>query len=1286
MKNAYWKDIWRSISKGKKRFLSIAMIATLGVTMMCGLKASCDDLRYSADQFFDEQNLFDIRILSTLGLTDEDVKALESLDEISLAEGGYSETVYTMVDEVEKSIEIRTLSEKEMNLPYLLEGEMPKKANEIVITKNYKNQTGKDIGDVITLTEETENLKSQTYTITGIIIDALDINSTEGSMGFRSTALTDYVGYVIPEAADSDIFTVLYLRVNETEELNCYTDAYTDKIDQLVDQIESEIKKSREQARYDAVYGDAMDEWLDGEQEMNEEFAKADAEIADAKQEIADGWQELADGKQEIADAKQELADGKQEIVNGWQELADGKQKIEDSKKEISDGKQQIADAKKELSDGKQKLAVARADLEAGKKELQSGEAELNSQEQTANAEFAKARQEISDGYTQIASGQAQLDAAYEQIQSGQEQLDAGKAELTAQETAAKEQIAAGWQEINTQEEMLNASYAELEAGKAELETQKAALLEQKAGIEDLLKNPELPAEEKAMYEQTLQQLEAGLLVIAESEAELAAGYEQLETGKQQLEAGKAELTAQETAANEQFAAAWVMLDEKQAELDAGLIQYQEGVKELEAAKNQLLAGEQELNVQETYAKEQIAAGRQKIQAGWQEIVVGEQELAKGEQEITDGEQELAKQEQKLLDGEKELIKAEQEIIDGEEELVKAEQEIADGEKELADAEQELLDGEQELLDGEKELADSIAEYEEEKAKAEKELADALEEINDIDMTKWYVQDRTSLSGYSNVIGDADSIEAIGDIFPILFLVVAILVSLTTVTRMVEEERGLIGTYKALGFSNAEIRRKYLIYAASACLLGGILGDIGGYLILPTIIFIVFGVMYTISEYFYQFDILFGGGGILLFEVGILGATAYATIKALRQMPAKLMRPKAPKSGSRVLLERITFIWKRLSFLNKVTARNLFRYKKRLMMTVFGIAGCTALLLCGFTIKDTVSEMMPQQYTHIYKYDAMLVTSDDDFEEMEEILKSEDEIADYIPLRMESVEIFNVEGEESTIQMIIIPDGVDLDAYIHLRDADKQKVELATGDVALTKNATRVLDLKTGDIIKIQTQDLDEFSVDFDYIVDNYFGNTVYMTESTYRMYFETFSVNGVLAHYAETCEDEKAYTDQLAREKCILSATSTQAMEDEFDSAFALLNLVVYVILVLAAMLAFVVLFTLSNTNISERERELATIKVLGFYNPEVHSYVNKETLILSAIGILAGMPAGWALGRYVMGILELPSLEFYIDLYPRSYIIAGVITFGFTLIVNFITDRVLDKINMVEALKSVE
>ena len=1111
---AYWKDIKRTVTNEKKRFISIALIAALGVTMMCGLRAACVDLRYSADRFFDEQNLFDIRVLSTLGLTEDDVRALEKLEEIELADGGCSENVYTNINGVKKSIEVRTLSTQDMNKPYLLDGELPEKKDEIVITEKYKNETGCGIGDEIILTEEPEYLQSESYKIVGIIVDALDINNPDGSMSFRANTATDYVGYVIPEAIESDVYSVIYLKLSDVQELNCYTDEYEEKVESVVEWIETYIKDDRERARYSEIYDEAMEEWQEGEQEMLDEFAKADKEIADAKRKIAD--------------------------------------------------------AKKELTDGK-------TELEKGKQELIDGEAELRSQEMEAEKQFENAREEIANGYAELEKAEAQ----YAELLEGQKQLNDQIAAMKAQMTQVDDAFAPYRKMIDIQEQKLDEQEVQLEAMKEQL------------GEEE--------------YERQLQSIQDSRLKLEQAKAQL----------EQTIDKTKEETLAQ--AIPEQ----WAMIQEQKLLIENGIAQFEANAPALKEAKEKLESGEEELEAEELKAKQQIVKGYQDIAEGWRKIETSEAELE-------DGILELAK--------------------------------------------------------GERELEENIAEYEREKAKAEKELADALEEIEDIEMATWYVQDRTTLSGYANVASDADSIQAIGDIFPVLFLTVAILISLTTITRMVEEERGLIGTYKAMGFTNAEIRRKYLLYAAMACLIGGIVGDLGGYVVLPGILFIVFDVMYVLPDYWMQFDALYGLGGIILFEAGVVGATAFSCKKALKQVPAKLMRPKTPKSGSRVLLERITFLWKKMSFLNKVTARNIFRYKKRMLMTVFGIAGCTALLLIAFTIKDTVSEMMPQQYEEVYEYDMMAVADDEEYEEMEALLKTEKEVEDYVPVRIESAEIISEEGKEETVQVIIVPDDKSLAGYIKLKDKENHPVSLGADDVLLTKNATRVLDISIGESVDLQMLDLTQAKIEVTGIVENYFGNIVYMTESKYVELFGPFVKNGVLVHLSDACKDQKAYVDELKREEIILSAVSNQAMEDDFEKSFALINMVVYVILILAALLAFVVLFTLSNINISERERELATIKVLGFYYPEVHSYVNKETWILTLIGIAAGMPLGWLLGRYVMGILKFPSLEFYIDLYPISYLYAVAITLIFTFAVNFITDKSLDKINMVEALKSVE
>lgn len=561
----------------------------------------------------------------------------------------------------------------------------------------------------------------------------------------------------------------------------------------------------------------------------------------------------------------------------------------------------------------------------------------------------------------------------------------------------------------------------------------------------------------------------------------------------------------------------------------------------------------------------------------------------------------------------------------------------------------------------------------------------AYVDTSSIEHPKWYIQDRSSLSSYSNIESDAASIEAVGTAFPIVFFTVAILIALTTITRMVEEERLLIGTYKALGFRNIEIMKKYLLYAGSACLLGGIIGDIGGFLLLPKFVFSIFQTLYLLPNYRLQFDAWYGIGGIALFTGGILIAVWIAVHGELKHMPAILMRPKAPRTGARVLLERIRPLWRNLTFLNKVTARNLFRYKKRMLMTVFGIMGCSALVLCAMAINDSVSALIPRQYEHIYRYDLMVMTDD---AHVYQSLSRDDEVSECLTLLVDNATIKSSGNKEERVQLMVFPEQADVASYLSLEDLNGDPVTLEMGDVYVTQNASQVLDFAVNDTVRVQNSDFKEKRVKVTGIVQNYLGNTIYMSENTYETLFGSYRENAVLANFRGNISEQQkdSYVQKLEDRDGVLSVVSTSSMQDAFETSFSLITSVVYLILAMAAALAFVVLFTLSTTNISERVRELATIKVLGFYDKEVHSYVNKETLLLTFLGILAGLPAGTILAQSLTYVLNMPSIHFAVTIRPISYLYTVILSFGFAVIVNLITNRVLNHIDMVESLKSME
>ena len=1215
---AYTKDVIKTIVKGWKRFLALALITALGVCMMSGLTAACDDLRFTADKFFDEQNLFDIMIVSTMGLTEEDVKALSGIEGVEDIEGTFSETVFTQVEGQTKQAAVNVLSQKDINIPYLLEGEMPLRVDEILVTQKYMTDSGKKLGDTIQIEEDMDeetdsdaedaenteiaeddvseegskfdlelekeyeeseretfneddykveveedveepNFLLTEYTIVGVVIDVTDINSQEGAVSFRSNSSTDYTFFVQPDAVSTDIYTGIYLTLTGTDELQCYSDEYEARVDEIVTILEEEIKADREQARYDEVTGEALEKVDDAEAQMNDKLSDAEEEILDAKVEIEDGWSEYLDGKQELKDGEIELAEAERKLLKAQRELEK---------------------AERELDDAEAELKEAWDELEAGELLIEEGEDALNEAEDTLN-----------------------------------------ESEKTLNETEAEipKQFESTRKLLKTEVSSIELEIKECQTEVTKLETEVATLKE------------EIVELEQKEADGTIGAVEAVQLV--EKRMSLSEKETTLEFRRQELD-----------------------------NLNTQLTTYNDTIADLD---------EQE---EEAYAE--IAEARQEIADGRQEIADGRAEIEQNKADLEAGRIELE-------DAQAEFDDAKQEVADGWVELEDGWDEIDKAYAELADGRQELEEGAAQLEDGKQQYEEGVSEYEEKRQEALDKIAEARQEIEDLKMTSWYISTRTALSGYANVKTDAECIASIGNAFPILFITVAILISLTTISRMVEEDRGLIGTYKALGFTDKEIRRKYVIYALLACVLGGILGDILGFITLPRILFTVFAVMYQIPEYSLTFDWLFAMGTILLFIVGIVGAAIVSCEAELSHMPAMLMRPKAPKNGSRVLLERVTPVWSRLSFLNKVTARNLFRYKKRLFMTLFGIAGCTSILLAGFTIKDTVTALMPLQYGTTFTFDVMVVS--DDNEKLTEYL-DDNRVRAYINPMITNVKVINEDGREETVQLIVVPNDETLRGYIQLFDRDHKKVNLEDGMVLSTINVSEVQGYDAGDTITIQNMDLVNAEVEITEIVMNYLGNSIYMTENTYNDYFGDYEANGAYVMLNAGVSDYDAYVKEMALKDGILSAVSIDGFLTDFDTVFRIINLVVTIVITLAAALAFVVLFTLSTTNISERERELATIKVLGFFDREVHAYVNKETLILTSMGIVLGMPLGKLFGIWLMSILKMPSIYFASCLEPISYLYSAVIATIFAFIVNSITDKSLDKINPVEALKSIE
>lgn len=1342
MNRPYQKDIWRSIQKGWKRFFAILIITTLGVAMVTGLYAACLDMYYSADQFFDDQRLFDIRILSTLGLTQEDVDVFLRLEGVEAAEGAYSETVHTDVAGVRKSADMKVLSEKGLNTPYLLAGSLPQKQGEIAVTQSYLDDSGKSIGDTLIIEEdikksdaddpeeasadpdqesaseddsvntdididmdmETEleeeaeapTFYNTTYTITGVVMDPMDIQSDGNMTAFRSTATSDYTFFITASDAKSDVFTAVYLTLTGTREMNAFSDEYEQAVQTVIEHIEQHIRGQREQARYESVLVEARTKIMDAESTMYEKFAEADEKFADAWNDIAEAEEELKDGETTLS-----------------KEQKDAKRKIADARAELENARQELLDAEKQLIDGEAKLLEGEAELQENEKKLERGKERLAEGQRQAEEQFAAAEQQLREAQSQLDTARRQLEFGISQLKAtfgaawpanewnalvnAASALAAQGADDGAIASGAGAQIAALTQALQARVDGIAAALtkqaADLQAELTildqeikDLGIQIEAAAQEAADAKTLLsqKQTEADAAQTALNTETEKlstltegtpEYEAQLSAVASAQNALDAANAAVSSAQQALDTANGavvSLTSSRDAKAAQAANVKTTIQELGAQaaqlpaLPASGVQTALGMGKVEG-------GQQALDAQKAaYLKEKESA--------LAKLAEGEAELAEGEAKLLNARKTLEEKKIELADGKAELEDGKIELADGERKLNAEE---ADAKKKIADAWDEIAEGKVELEDGKAELTQKEREYADKKDEAVQKLADAYAELDDIDMTQWYVQDRTSLESYSSLNSDLSSIEAVGRIFPLIFLLVAVLVSLTTMTRMVEEERGLIGTYKALGFSNAAVYRKYIVFAVAACLLGGILGDLLGFVFMPKFIAVILEELYSLPQYYLRFDILYGVGGILLFMAGIVTAAVLTCRGELIQMPATLMRPKAPHAGSRVFLERIPAVWKRLKFLNKVTVRNLFRYKKRLFMTIGGIMGCTALVLCGFAIKDSIADLAPKQYGDIYQYDLLAVFEEDENDSMVYKLSSDANVAALLNLRIENVKLRNADGAAEKVQLMVIPDEAAIADYIHMKNLNGTPVRMDDSGILLTQNAARILGFKAGDTVFVQDTELVQREAVITDVVQNYLGNNVYMAQTLYEALFGEYAPNGVLAHLSDSI-DQREYAELLLDNDSVLSAVSTAALREDFG--FDLINAVMLLIIVMAGGLAFVVLFTLSNTNISERVRELATIKVLGFYDNEVHQYVNKEMLLLTMAGILLGLPLGRVLSGFLTTALNIPSMHFAVHIEPVSYVFSSAITFCFAVVVNYLTNRALDRINMVEALKSVE
>ena len=1200
MKSAMQKDFWREVGHTKSRFFSIMILVALSVAFLSGLKATAPDMKHTGDDYLDSLHLADFQVLSTLGLTDEDIDALKEQENIENAEGEYVLDAFAAAGGSETVVKILSLSEQGISDVLLREGRMPARADECVVEEGMLSLLDIAIGDTITLTPGSkmeDALADDTYTVVGTVRSPVYISVERGTSTIGSGTARAYL-YLPRDAFALDYYTAAYVRVSGAAEMTAFYDDYDDYIDDVIDSLE-DFADARAQLRHDELVEEATEKLDDAQKELDEAKAEADEKLGDAEKELKDarkklddGWRDYRDGQQELADSRVKLDDAKTELENGEQEYQDGLAEYEEAVAEYEKGLAEYEDGKKKYEQSQQQLNAGAQELAEGKKQLDEGQKQLDALGSTVTGA---------------------LDGTGSPYEGKPDQLieDLGKGDQTAAATT---------------DAALDGMRTQLSAGIAQAQSTIDTLNGQIAQLSAALQNPALSDEERAGYEKGLAKAQAGL---AQAEAQKAQMEQQLAQLKD-VNSGS--------------------IAQSKQQLDKGQAAY--------------------------------SSGRAELAAGSRELAAGKKQLDEAKAELDDVPAQLQEAKQKLSDARKELDDGWKEYYDGEEKY-------ADGKQELAEAYAKLQSGEKDYRAGLREYEDGKAEADEKIADAQAKIADARRKVADIESCEWYLFGRSYNPGYTGFGQDAERMANLASVFPVIFFLVAALVCLTTMTRMVEEQRVQIGSLKAMGYSSLAISRKYIFYGLLPSLTGGLMGLVIGYILFPKMIFMAYQIMYQVPDIELRAYPGISAFSVLAAVACTTLATLWACLATLRETPASLMRPRTPKAGKRVFLEYIRPLWKRMSFTHKVTARNLFRYQKRFWMTVIGIGGCTALIIAGFGMRSSLLFTMTRQYDELFHYSAQVTLADnvlsEEREAVEDFLSSDARIVSYVPATASSATVAT--SGYSTTAYIEVMASDEIGKVVDLFDYKSgEPITMGDDGVYINQKLSELLGVKIGDTFFLDGEGRGDVTVAG--IYEHYTGHFIYMTPAYYENALHAGSEpNAYLMNFTSDDTDTcNAIFEKLLDLSGVATTSRMRDTQDTYMHSMERVDFVVVIIILAAAALAMVVLFNLSNINITERQRELATIKLLGFYDREVSAYVYRENIVLTVFGILIGCFMGHWLHIYLVRSTEIDLMMFGRQTKATAYLYAAILTTIFSFLVNVLAHFRMKKIDMVESLKSAE
>ena len=1229
MTRSYRKNIRRTFKHTKSRFIAIFSIIALGVGFLAGLNATPVDMKESMEAYMDDANFYDIRIVSTLGLTDDDVSALSAIDGVKDVQPAYnadllvqtgddtvvarahSLPITTGKEETEKSTSslstdgnTATNAQDTINKLFLVDGHMPEKSGECVVEAGANDMASAyPIGSKLVISPENEDLDSKLstteYEVVGIVHSA-NYFSFEREPASVGNGRVNLLMYLLPEDYAFTAYTEIYLTVDGALAANSLGDDYDPLVDTVKNKIEA-IQELRCQTRYDEIYDEAQQKIDDAWDSYHEAKEEADQKLSDAKAELTDGEKELADGQTEYEQGEADYADALSQIAENEQKLADGEIQLGNARRKLQEADARISNSETLLKQNEAKLDSAKTELDKGQAQYDNG--------MTA----------YQNGIKQLEAGQTQLDAAKKQLDTAKESYQSGLAGCAQGMTFLLPSMTA---------DGLDGFLAFLSDKGYGAPQTTTAFLQDMAEYGVSLPTVSANSAEAAYLEQGISQLLPAISQLYSAREAITAGQSTYDANAAKLEENKK------------------LLADSKEELSKARQKLQKGQKQYEDGKKQLENG-----------KKQLSSAKAMLAGSWAT-------LSGKQTELTDGLSQ-----------------------------------ISDAKSSLKDARSRLDDAKASIAENAQKLADGKISYEDAKKEADEKLADARQEIEDgqadldtLEMPKWYIWGRDKNISYSSFTANIDKLNAITTVFPIFFFLVAALVVSTTMTRMVEEERLQIGTMKALGYSAKTIMQKYILYALAASVSGTLVGLAVGFKAFPSIIWSAYEMMYympAIATPWRLSQALFSGGTLTVLSLLV---TALTCRSSLSETPAALMLPRAPKAGKRILLERITPLWRHFPFSWKVTCRNLFRYKKRFWMTVIGVAGCTSLLIAGFGISDSLNAIITKQYEDIFHYDLMTVVTEEDAltqgAVQEYLFVNPSVFSDSLAVSIQSTRQ-EIKNGEADVYLMIPKDLSSFGSFVDLHERVSRKATpLQEDGIIITEKLAKTLGIQAGDSITLQNEDEEKASFTVTGVCEHYVSNYVYMSAATYEAGFQKAPVYN--AALSKMPDDSQTVRDQVSA--VLLDNDHVASLTFTADNVKQVLNMlnsidaVVVLIIVCAAGLAFVVLYNLSNINVAERVKEIATIKVLGFYDREVDSYVNRESYALTGIGIFFGIFGGIALHKFVITTVEVDAVMFGRSLRPVSFLYAVLLTLLFSIIVSLVIGRSLKKVSMVESMKAPE